>query len=617
MPAAGLEPSDEVYGLFNKPESRWSMMRTSYLEGLVQTDTPKSREQARVFFEELKANGSADVYQWSIMQRLCDTSAEQERVVAEMVEAGVKPDIASYTIMIKQLMFEGKSKEAHAMVKTEMPAAGVEPSHWTLELLKKAQDRWSAMRTTHLQCLLQSGTPKATEKAHVFFEELKANGSADVYQWNIMARLFDTSAEQACNIGEMVDAGVKPNVSSYTMLVQQLMFEGKSEEAEAVVETEMPAAGVVPNERTRALFQKSDDSWGKMRTRRLQGLLKTGTPKATEQAHVFFDGLKVNGAASAYHWSIMQRLCGTSAKQQQMLGDMVDAGVKPNAVSYTTLVQQLIFEGNYEDAKAVVETEMPAAGVVTNDRAQAIINDFFTKSQDDWSRMRMQRLTNLFKTKTPEAIEQAHALFGIMKANEATDVYLWNIMGAQCDTSAEQQNMMGEMAGVGVKPNAVSYAILVQQLMIEGKSKEAKAVVGTEMPAARVKPNERTRTMFQKGKDTWGRMRAQRLQGLLKTGTPKAREQANVFFEGLKASGAADVHHWSIMQRLCGASAEQQKMMGEMVDAGMKPNAVSYAILVHQLMIEGKSIEAKAVVETEMPAAGVVPNDRTLAIIRQ
>ena len=108
-------------------------------------------------------------------------------------------------------------------------------------------------------------------------------------------------------------------------------------------------------------------------------------------------------------------------------------------------------------------------------------------------------------------------------------------------------------------------------------------------------------------------MRTQRLQSLVKEATPEATEKAWALFEVLKASGATDVFHWNVMLRLCHTSARRRRVMEEMLAAGVQPNAATYNILASQLMFEGKAAEARAVVETEMPAAGVEPDDRTHA----
>merc|ERR1712166_1018114 len=126
----------------------------------------------------------------------------------------------------------------------------------------------------------------------------------------------------------------------------------------------MPAAGMVPDETIHELFERPEENWSRMRSTRIQDLLKTGKPEAILQAEAFFEGLKASGSASAYQWHIFQNRCNTSTDQRSMIQAMTDAGVKPTASSYNTFSNQLMLEGRYEEARSVVELEMPAAGIV-------------------------------------------------------------------------------------------------------------------------------------------------------------------------------------------------------------------------------------------------------------
>ena len=44
-----------------------------------------------------------------------------------MKKAGVKPDSVSYTLLLQQLISEGKRKQAIEVVKYDIPRAGVDP----------------------------------------------------------------------------------------------------------------------------------------------------------------------------------------------------------------------------------------------------------------------------------------------------------------------------------------------------------------------------------------------------------------------------------------------------------------------------------------------------------
>ena len=144
------------------------------------------------------------------------------------------------------------------------------------------------------------------------------------------------------------------------------MIEGDAAGARRVVEEEMPAAGVQPDDRTLEILHRLEHKLGKMRTGELQRLIKAGDVAA---AHVLMDKLKDNGIANAWHFNIMLRACEDSTEMRHVIGtEMPAARVEPNVVTFTTLVSRLMIEGDAAGARRVVEEEMPAAGVQPNDR---------------------------------------------------------------------------------------------------------------------------------------------------------------------------------------------------------------------------------------------------------
>merc|ERR1712166_196857 len=196
------------------------------------------------------------------------------------------------------------------------------------------------------------------------FDAARATGAADVLHWNMMLRLCNTSSESRRMMDEMAEAGLKLTDVTYEILVKQLMLEGNYEEARVVQETEMPSTAIIPTKHTESLFRQPELKWGRTRLEHLQGFIKSN---AVEQADGFFELLKANGFANEFHWNLMQKLCDTSAEQRVMMEEMAAAGVQPSVMTYSTLATKLMFEGNVEEARAVVEAEMPAAGIASND----------------------------------------------------------------------------------------------------------------------------------------------------------------------------------------------------------------------------------------------------------
>ena len=133
----------------------------------------------------------------------------------------------------------------------------------------------------------------------------------------------------------------------------------------------MTAAGVGLNDRTLEILNGPEDELDKKHGEELQRLIKAGDVAA---ARVLMDKLKHSGTANVWHFNIMLQACEDSAEMRHIIGtEMPAARVEPNVVTFTTLVSQLMIEGDTAGARRVVEEEMPAARVQPNDRTLFIL----------------------------------------------------------------------------------------------------------------------------------------------------------------------------------------------------------------------------------------------------
>ena len=145
------------------------------------------------------------------------------------------------------------------------------------------------------------------------------------------------------------------------------------------------------------------------------------------------------------------------------------------------------------------------------------------------------------------------------------------------------------------------------------RSTDKRHVVSTEVPAAGVGLNDRTMEIHHMPEHELGESHAGALQRLIKEAGDVAA--AHDLMDKLKDNGIANAWHFNIMLRACEDSTEMRHVIGtEMRAARVEPDVVTFNTLVSELMIEGDAAGARRVVEEEMPAAGVQPNDRTLEI---
>jgi hypothetical protein len=95
--------------------------------------------------------------------------------------------------------------------------------------------------------------------AKKYFQMLQKNGQATVFQYNTaIAHLCRTSKEKRELISKMKTEGLHPDVSTFTTLIKRLLNEGDKKAAQHVVDVEMPAEGVEPDEKTKATMAQAD-----------------------------------------------------------------------------------------------------------------------------------------------------------------------------------------------------------------------------------------------------------------------------------------------------------------------------------------------------------------------
>merc|ERR1711865_1018826 len=156
----------------------------------------------------------------------------------------------------------------------------------------------------------------------------------------------------------MTESGVDPDIVSYNNLANMLMLEGKSGAAKAL-EAETQAVGLEPDDHTRALFGMPEWAWQHTRQEHLLVLVKK---QLRVQAWAYFEELQASGAANVAIWTMMMQLVNTSTEQRGLIDQMVQSGVTPTIVTYHRHANQLLFEGKYEEARAL-ETEMLPSGL--------------------------------------------------------------------------------------------------------------------------------------------------------------------------------------------------------------------------------------------------------------
>ena len=244
-------------------------------------------------------------------------------------------------------------------------------------------------------------------------------------------------------------------------------------------------------------------------------------------------------------------------KAEAVIEQMQKAGVKPNEVTYNSLLTKA---PDWTKAEAVIE-QMQKAGVKPN---EVTYSSLLTKAPD-W-------------TKAEAVIEQ------MQKAGVKPDEVTYNSLLTKAPDWTKAEAVIEQMQKAGVKPDEVTYSSLLTKAPDWTK---AEAVI-EQMQKAGVKPNEVTYNSLLTKAPDWTKAQA-------------------VIEQMQKAGVKPDEVTYNSLLTKAPDWTKAQAVIEQMQKAGVKPNEVTYSSLLTKAPDWTK---AEAVIE-QMQKAGVKPNEVT------
>eukprot|EP00946_MAST-07B_sp_MAST-7B-sp1_P002471 g2471.t1 len=201
-------------------------------------DSELARQYVHDMLDKLVESKEANVYQFTVAMKYCDTSAEMlDLIRGPMSELGIKPNMATYKELFKMLMREGQHEKAATILTREVPGSNRSEEKqsllmWILEAKPTTKKAKRSMQKTQYVCLLRhakEGTPEAQKRANDFYHNImKSCYTANSVAQNIMLQWCTSSEEMvAWLLAEKADfkGGVVETV------VKQMLLEGDVEAA--------------------------------------------------------------------------------------------------------------------------------------------------------------------------------------------------------------------------------------------------------------------------------------------------------------------------------------------------------------------------------------------------
>jgi pentatricopeptide repeat protein len=399
-----------------------------------------------------------------------------------MKQNGVMPGVSIFTLLIQNLLHDGDIVAAQHIYYVEMPEAGIAPDDITKKTIARADELAGMGRMSKLKNMLkQHGNDAARQE----FEEMQKSGHADAihYSW-AMKELCETSDEVRALMESMKQNGVMPNVTTFTLLMNNLLHDGDIVAAQHVFDVEMPAAGIEPDNITKQTMARADELASQGRTVKLKKMLKQQGKDAARQA---FEEMQTSGHANLfqYGWALTN-LCKSSNEIRALMESMKKNGVLPDVTTFNQLIQSLLHDGDIDTAQHVYDVDMPTAGIEPNDRTKKTI----ARANELASQGRTIKLKKIIDRQGEDAARQE---FEEMQKSGHADLFQYGwAMKYLCETSDKSRALMESMKQNGVLPDVGHFTQLISNLLHDGDIDTAQHVYDVEMPAAGIEPNDRT-----------------------------------------------------------------------------------------------------------------------------
>ena len=552
----------------------------------------------------LVKSGIANANHFNLMLKVCRSSKEMRHILGvDMKRSRVPRSLATYHTLIERLLMEGNIAGAHSVV-ASLVHDGLKPTTSTRNLLARSNKKLSLARLNLLRMFTRH---KDTAAARDFFYLMVRQNIAAVEHFTFFLQACQDSEKMRKIIYEdMKTAAVQPDLIIFHIFLKQLMLEGDFSSIRDVVADRIPDAGLDTTQDTWAILEVEDSDLSRMRTNRLNMLFNESR---LNEMKTFFDKLVERKLADVYHYTVMMKTFRDSDQIRDLIDsdqirDLIENDTKASDPGeklrpmYASLCSQLMFEGDVNGARSVVEKDLLIAGIEPDKHIAAALE----KPPDVLGRMRTSYLKDLVKTGRHVL---AQSFFDKLVRNGAAVPYQLNVTLKACMSSDKMLELIhNDGVRAVVKPNMYSWCILAEQLLLEGDRIGAKSMLENNINAKNIKSLKFPIDLNEKSEDELKLMRARRMMAL---SSQQNLIGMRLFLDTLINNGVAAEQHFIPIMKECQTSKEIREIIRvDMVEhAGISPGSATYFWLVSKLVEEGDTYNLNQILNKEMPEAGL------------
>ena len=152
------------------------------------------------------------------------------------------------------------------------------------------------------------------------------------------------------------------------------------------------------------------------------------------------------------------------------------------------MINKLVIEGNAEIAKSLIDNEMRRAGIKPNKHTQLELLSGDVQTEAKLERARRSVLRMALHSFTPSGLEEAEALFSLMRQHGVAKSCHFELM---LKHGCELSDVLRDAIATGeLRPREKTYNVLVHRLLLEGDRVGARGVMENDMRVAGFQPSE-------------------------------------------------------------------------------------------------------------------------------
>ena len=212
-------------------------------------------------FNNFKRIGQVDKKMVTMMLKMCTCSDSQKDFLDRLntrtlQRIDVKNNYVALLMIAKTMQIECRFRDAQNVIQQASDMArGKKATKHVIAIRDSTDVSLSKQRVQRLNHLIKGGK---TQEAWELFDRIERHGKANIFHYTAMLKACIDSEETRGFLGYMKRNGIRPNLRSYTTLLNRLRIEADDDAVRELLTKQLPAAGLKPD---KYMLSERPEAW--------------------------------------------------------------------------------------------------------------------------------------------------------------------------------------------------------------------------------------------------------------------------------------------------------------------------------------------------------------------